>query len=432
LILNDASAQQREWVNPVHAHAFQVYQNRDIACAAGAFRLPSAGIIAEVSPQRSLRSRVFGTNARSAEDYARTEKKRMSELEVAVFSCQNYMADNVSRMFQEQCGKGVHMCDLKLDDRTALIAKDCEAINIFVNDECGRDTIEVLADCGVKLITLRCAGYNNVDVDAAAEHGMLVARVPTYAPESIAEHAAALLLSLSRKIHLTYARTRMGNFALSGLLGFQIHGKTVGVNGTGNIGLAAIRIFKGFGARVVACDPFPRHDKAAEIGFEYMDFDDVLAHSDILSLHCPLVESTQHLINDASIAKMKPGMIIINTSRGGLVETDALIKGMRDFRVGAYGTDVYENEEKIFFKDMTQFEPKHQLPHWDRAFNELMSLPNVLVTPHQAFLTEEALTNIGETTMFNLHEYCSGKESLTNACVPSEGIEFGSKLRARR
>jgi len=321
-------------------------------------------------------------------------------------------------MFEETCHEGVHTYDVQLDPRTALLAKNCEAINIFVNDQCGRDTIEVLAKQGVKIITLRCAGYNNVDLAAAAEHGIRVVRVPMYSPESIAEHAVALLLCLSRKIHQTHMRTHMGNFSLSGLLGYQIHGKTVGVHGTGNIGRAVIRIFKGFGARVIACDPFPRNDMAEEIGFEYVEFDEMLAQSDILTLHCPLVDSTYHVINDESIAKMKPGMVLINTSRGGLVDTDALIRGMRSFQVGAYGMDVYENEQDIFFKDMTKFDSKSQLAHWDRSFHELMSLPNVIVTPHQAFLTEEALTNIGETTIFNLTEYCEGKEKLTNEVLP--------------
>lgn len=331
-------------------------------------------------------------------------------------------------MLEESCGEA-HFYDVALNPRTALMASGCEAVNVFVNDDCSAETLHVLKDLGVQMVTLRCAGFNNVDVEEAQRLGLAVARVPTYSPESVAEHAVALLLTLSRQTHQSYIRTNAGNFSLNGLVGFEIHGKTIGVVGTGNIGLAAIRIFNGFGTRVIAHDPYGKPELAEQLGFEYVSMEELLETADIISLHCPLVPATHHLINRKSISRMKPGVTLLNTSRGGLVDTDALLDGLRSFQVGAYGMDVYENESELFFRDFSQMDMKSKLQHWDSKFQELMNLPNVLVTPHQAFLTEEALCNIGATTVQNLSEFCSNSP-LSNQVLPEADSQRTPRARA--
>ena len=281
--------------------------------------------------------------------------------------------------------------ETKLNEDTAALAKGCDAVCVFVNDTVNAAVIDSLYADGVKLIALRSAGYNNVDVRAA--FGKIhVVHVPAYSPYSVAEHAMALLLTSVRRIHKAYNRTREFNFSLSGLTGFDFHGKTVGVVGTGKIGRIFIDICRGFGMNVIAYDLFPAKDS----GITYVSLDELLEKSDIISLHCPLTADTRHLINTEAIGKMKKGVVIVNTSRGGLIDAEALLEGIKARKVGAACLDVYEEEADVFFEDRSG----HILN--DDLLSRLISMPNVIVTSHQAFLTEEALNNIAETTVNNI------------------------------
>lgn len=279
----------------------------------------------------------------------------------------------------------------------SLLPDGQNAVCVFVNDALPKPVVDALADKGVKAILLRCAGFNHVDLEAAEERGIMVANVPSYSPEAVAEFAVALLQTLNRKTHRAYNRVREGNFALDGLLGRTLHGKTVGVLGTGRIGLAAARIFKGFGCRVLAYDPFP--NKAMEEIGEYRSLDDVLAESDVITLHCPLMEKTRHIINDDSIAKMKAGVLLVNTSRGALVDTQAVIRGLKSSHLGGVALDVYEGEGALFYEDHSGDIID------DDALMRLMTFPNVLISGHQAFFTDEALHEIAECTLRNLEEF---------------------------
>lgn len=282
----------------------------------------------------------------------------------------------------------------KLNARTAPIARGYDAVIVFVNDQLDKDCIEALHEGGVKLIALRCAGYNNVDFKSA--FGKIhVVRVPAYSPYAVAEHTMALLLSLNRKIHRAYNRVREFNFSLNGLTGFDIHGKTIGVIGTGKIGRVFIDICKGFGADVIAYDPYPAKDS----GIDYRPLDELFKLSDIISLHCPLTQDTYHMINGNSIKKMKDGVIILNTSRGALIHTEALLEGLMSEKIGGAGLDVYEEESDLFYEDMSNTIIK------DDQLVKLISLPNVVLTSHQAFLTREALQNIAETTVKNITDF---------------------------
>lgn len=273
----------------------------------------------------------------------------------------------------------------------------------FVNDKLPAPVIDVLAGKGIKLIAMRCAGFNNVDLEAAKRSGIRVCRVPAYSPEAVAEHAVAMLLTLNRKTHKAYNRVREQNFSLNGLLGFNLFGKTVGIIGTGKIGQAFCRIMKGFGCRVIAYDPYP--DAALEkTGVEYLVFEEVMRQSDIISLHCPLTPENKHLIRKETLDLVQDGCTIINTSRGGLLHTADIIQALKTGKVGYLGIDVYEQEEKIFFKDLSA-----QIIE-DDAIQRLMSFPNVLVTGHQAFFTEEALTQIAETTLDSIRIFAAGEE----------------------
>ena len=267
---------------------------------------------------------------------------------------------------------------------------------IFVNDHADRDCLEALASLDVKLIALRCAGHNNVDLAAAREIGLAVVRVPAYSPHAVAEHAVGLLLTLNRKIHRAYNRVRELNFSLSGLVGFDIAGKTVGIVGTGKIGRIAAQIFRGFDANVLAYDPFPATDWANERGVRYTDLDNLLATSDILSLHLPLMPETLHLLNEQTIARTKPGVFIVNTSRGKLIDTTSLIAALKSGHIGGVALDVYEEEEGVFFQDLSG---KVLL---DDELSHLLIFPNVLITAHQAFLTHEALSEIARVTIQNI------------------------------
>lgn len=298
--------------------------------------------------------------------------------------------------------------DFSINDDTVSSVRDADAVCTFVNDSLGATVIESLAQKGVKAILLRCAGFNHVDLDTAAKHGLMVANVPSYSPEAVAEFAVALVQTLNRNTHRAYNRVREGNFALNGLLGRTLCGKTVGVLGIGKIGLATARIFKGFGCRVIAHDPFPSPE--FEQYGEYKDLDTLLAESDIISLHCPLVDKTRHIINHDTIAKMKKGVILVNTSRGGLIETKAVIRALKSRHIGGVALDVYEDEGSLFYDDHSG-----EIIH-DDVLMRLMTFHNVIVSGHQAFFTEEALQEIADCTLRNLEEFAADrtcKNSLT-------------------
>lgn len=274
---------------------------------------------------------------------------------------------------------------------------DEDAVCVFVNDKVNREVIEVLAKKGVKIIALRCAGFNNVDLDAAKEFGIKICRVPAYSPEAVAEHTMAMLLTLNRKTHKAYNRVREQNFALNGLLGFNLFQKTIGVIGTGKIGKAFIKIAQGFGCKILAYDLFP-DPFLVEQGVTYVDLETMFKQSDIISLHCPLTPDNHYLINEETIAMMKDGVTIINTSRGGLINTSDAIIALKNQKIGYLGIDVYEQEEKLFFKDLSAEIIQ------DDTIQRLMSFPNVLVTAHQAFFTEEALEQISAITLKSISD----------------------------
>ena len=281
--------------------------------------------------------------------------------------------------------------ETKLNEDTVELARGCDAVCVFVNDTVNAAVIDRLYEYGVRLIALRSAGYNNVDLQAA--FGKIhVVHVPAYSPYAVAEHAIALLLTSVRRIHKAYNRTREFNFSLNGLTGFDFHGKTVGVIGTGKIGRIFIDICRGFGMNVIAYDLFPAKDS----GITYVSLDELLEKSDIISLHCPLTDSTRHMIDSDAISKMKKGVVIVNTSRGGLIDAEALLEGIKARKIGAACLDVYEEEADVFFEDRSG----HILN--DDLLSRLISMPNVIVTSHQAFLTEEALSSIAETTVNNI------------------------------
>ena len=312
--------------------------------------------------------------------------------------------------------------ETKLNADTVSLAKGCDAVCVFVNDDVNKEVIEKLYSYGVKLIAHRSAGYNNVDVRSAFGK-VHVVHVPAYSPYSVAEHAIALLLTSVRRIHKAYNRTRDFNFSLNGLTGFNLNGKTVSVIGTGRIGRIFIDICKGFGMRVIAYDKFPA--KNSEI--EYVSTEKIFEESDIISLHCPLTDETKHMIDEAAIAKMKKGVVIINTSRGALIDAEALLKGIKDRKVGAACLDVYEEEADIFFEDRSG----HILN--DELLSRLISMPNVIVTSHQAFLTDEALSNIAETTVKNITS-CFENDGICDneLCYRCGNIEHCMKERKER
>jgi D-lactate dehydrogenase len=281
-----------------------------------------------------------------------------------------------------------------LNPNTALLAAHYPAVCVFVNDILDRTTLEVLAARGTQIIALRCAGFNNVDLKAAADLGLIVVRVPAYSPYAVAEFAVGMILTLNRKYHKAYNRVREQNFALEGLLGFDLHGKTVGVIGTGKIGQIFAELMHGFGCNLLGYDLYPT-ESFSKIG-RYVDLPELFSHADIISLHCPLTPDTHHLIDEAAIAQMKKGVMIINTSRGALVNTEAVTAGLKSHKIGALGLDVYEQEADLFFEDLSE-----QIIQ-DDIFERLVSFPNVLVTGHQAFFTENALQNIAETTLENI------------------------------
>ena len=299
---------------------------------------------------------------------------------------------------KEDYGIEIEYFESKLSPRSAVMAKNVSAVVAFVNDDVCKETIDVLKENGVELIAMRCAGYNNVDLHAAKDV-MTVVRVPEYSPHAVAEHTLALLLTLVRKTHKAYIRTRDFNFSLNGFVGFDLYGKTLGAIGTGKIGKAFIDICKGMGMNVIAYDPFPSQGY-----IEYVPLEELFQRSDVISLHCPLTSETYHMINDYSINLMKEKVYILNTSRGALIDTESLIDGIRSGKIGGAGLDVYEEESEFFYEDLSESILK------DDLLSRLIMMPNVLITSHQAFLTHEALRRIAEITLGNIRSFFDGKE----------------------
>lgn len=296
--------------------------------------------------------------------------------------------------------------EFRLSASTARAASGCGAVSLFVNDVSDAACVDVLAGMGVRMLALRCAGFNNVDLAAAKARDLRVVRVPAYSPHAVAEHTLALLLTLNRKVHRAYNRVREHNFSLTGLVGFDIFGKTVGIVGTGKIGRITAGIFKGFGARVLAYDPQADPAWAAGAGVEYATMEALLANSDIVSLHLPLLPTTHHLLNRETIAKMKRGAHLVNTSRGKLVDTVALIDALKSGQLGGVALDVYEEEEGIFFEDLSGSVLQ------DDELSRLLTFPNVLITSHQAFFTHEALSEIARVSVGNLAQFARSQPFL--------------------
>ena len=314
----------------------------------------------------------------------------------AVFDTKTYDREQLERDSAQARGIAWRFLEGRLTTQSAPLAKDAQAVCVFVNDKLDRPCLEVLAAQGVKLVALRCTGFNNVDLPGAAALGITVTRVPVYSPYAVAEHAVALLLSLDRKIHRAFNRVREQNFSLSGLVGFDLHGKTAGIVGTGKIGKVVARILCGFGMTVLAYDPYPDSDWARATGVTYVDKLSLAERSDVVSLHIPLTPETKHIIRHETLEVMKPGALLINVSRGALIDTSALIQALKCGKLGGVGLDVYEEEEGIFFEDLSGEVLQ------DDVLARLLTFPNVLVTSHQAFLTREALSDIARTTVANL------------------------------
>ena len=324
-------------------------------------------------------------------------------MKIALFSAKAYDRDYFEQANQP-FGYELDFFDVRLDQKTARLAFVYSVVCAFVNDDLSRPVLEELAKHGTRLLAMRCAGYNNVDLAAAKELGITVVRVPAYSPEAVAEHSVGLMMTLNRRIHKAYQRTRDANFALDGLVGFNMFGKTAGIIGTGKIGIATLRILKGFGMRLLVSDPF-QNQAAIDLGAEYVDLDTLFRESDVISLHCPLFKENHHLLNAESFAKMKKGVMIINTSRGGLLNAQDAIEALKQGKIGALGLDVYEDEHELFFED------KSNEVITDDTFRRLSACHNVLFTGHQAFLTREALLSIANTTLTNAKTFALGEKS---------------------
>ncbi|MCA4792509.1 2-hydroxyacid dehydrogenase [Myroides odoratimimus] len=324
-------------------------------------------------------------------------------MKIAFFSTQPYDVTFFDKE-NKQFGFELEYFETGLDEQTVnVITENTDVVCVFVNDKVDAEVISNLAKKDVKYIALRCAGFNNVDLDAAHQHNIRVCRVPAYSPEAVAEHTLAMLFTINRKIHKAYNRVREQNFSLNGLLGTNIYKKTVGIIGTGNIGAVFCRMMKALGTEVLAYDIYKNEQLEAE-GIRYVELEELFTKSDIISLHCPLTPDTMHLINEDTISKMKDGVMLINTSRGKLIDTHAIIQGLRAKKIGALGIDVYEQEEKVFFRDLSGTILE------DERLQLLTSFPNVLVTAHQAFFTDEALTQIAFITLDNLKQLKTNNE----------------------
>ncbi len=331
-----------------------------------------------------------------------TKKQAMKEVKIAFFDAKSYDRESFDNVNGDY-GFRIHYYKDRLTARTAHLTKGMDVACVFVNEECDARVIDEMAKNGVGLIALRCAGFNNVDVEAARGR-IRVVRVPAYSPHAVAEYAATLMLCLNRKVHRSVSRTREGNFKLKGLMGFDMHGKTAGIIGLGRIAKELVRILRGFGMEVVAYDTHPDMGFAREQGIRMVPLDELYAVSDIISLHCPLTDETRFIINSGSIARMKRGVMIINTGRGKLIRTGDLIEGLRSGAVGAAGLDVYEEEQDYFYEDRSDKMID------DDKLSLLLMMPNVIVTSHQAFFTREAMRNIAETTLGNVRDWAEGRE----------------------
>jgi D-lactate dehydrogenase len=317
-------------------------------------------------------------------------------MKTAVFSTKVYDKD-----YLEKANAGRHelvFFESTLRPSTVRLAEGFDSVCAFVNDNLSKEVIEGLAKLGIKLIVLRCAGFNNIDIETTSKYDIKVLRVPAYSPNAVAEHAVALIMTLSRKTHKAYNRVRDGNFSLERLIGYDLHGKTVGIIGTGRIGAALANIMLGFGCKIIAFDRY-ENKGLVKNGVKYMSQDEVFAQADIISLHCPLTPESHHMINRQTLSQMKRGVMLINTSRGKLIDTEAAIESLKDSHLGYLGIDVYEQEEKIFFKDLSEVVIR------DDKISRLVNFPNVLITAHQAFLTDTALTQIAFTTIENLNNF---------------------------
>jgi D-lactate dehydrogenase len=323
-------------------------------------------------------------------------------MNITFFSTQPYDNRSFESHNRNYCFN-IKYLEVQLNEQTASLAKGADAVCAFVNDRINAPIIKDLASQGVKVIALRCAGFNNVDLAAAKEHNVRVVRVPAYSPHAVAEHAVAMMMTLNRKTHKAYNRIREQNFSLNGLLGFDFFDKTVGVIGTGNIGVVFSKIMLGFGCKVIAFD-IKENIELKDLGVKYLSLKEIFTAADIISLHCPLNEHTKYIINSEAIESLKQNVMLINTSRGGLIDTKAAVKGLKSGKIGSLGIDVYEQEEKLFFRDLSDTIIE------DDVISRLSSFPNVLITAHQGFFTTEALSQIAETTLSNLKAFKNGEE----------------------
>ncbi|EGU41920.1 2-hydroxyacid dehydrogenase [Vibrio splendidus] len=324
-------------------------------------------------------------------------------LNIAFFSSKSYDEKSFN-LAKGELNAEFHFHDFRLTTTTAKMAHDNEVVCAFVNDDLSREVLEILAQGGTKLIAMRCAGFDKVDLDAAKELGLQVVRVPAYSPESVAEHTVGMMMCLNRKLHKAYQRTRDANFSLEGLVGFNFYGKTVGVIGSGKIGLATMRILKGLGMNILCYDPYPS-PLAVELGAKYVELDELYKESDVISLHCPMSKENYHLLDATAFEKMKDGVMIVNTSRGELLDSTAAIEALKQSKIGALGLDVYDNEKELFFQD------KSNDVIVDDVFRRLSACHNVLFTGHQAFLTKDALFNIANTTLTSVDAFFAGNTS---------------------
>jgi D-lactate dehydrogenase len=337
-------------------------------------------------------------------------------MKICLFSAKRYDREsfdkrNLSRANSNEQPIEIEYFETHLNPKTASLAKGFDAVCAFVNDDLSEATLAALSAVDIKLVLMRCAGFNNVDIEAAIKLGISVYRVPAYSPEAVAEHAIALMMTLNRRIHKAYQRTRDANFSLEGLTGINVFGKTAGVIGTGKIGLATLRILKGFGCKLLAFDPYPS-DAAKELGVEYVSLSQLLKESHIISLHCPLTAENTYMIGRSAFSQMQKGTLLINTSRGKLVDSTACLDALKDGTLGGLALDVYEHEQELFFEDLSAEVIK------DDVFRRLSACHNVIFTGHQAFLTEEALHNIADTTLTNALDFAHERDN-TNEITPN-------------
>ena len=347
-------------------------------------------------------------------------------MNIVVFDAKPYDIEFFEK-WNKQYGARITYYSEKLTLKTAaVLTKYQDVVCTFVNDDLNEKVIEILSRNGVRAIAIRAAGYNNVDIRAAYHNRVTVFRVPAYSPYAVAEHALALLMTVNRKTNKAYNRTREGNFSLVGLTGIDLNGKTAGVIGTGKIARIFIKILNGLGMNVIAYDKFPNEQAAKDENFTYVDLEEVFEKSDVISLHCPLLPDTKHIVNSESISKMKKGVIIINSARGGLVNTESLIEGLKNKKIGGAGLDVYENEKDYFFEDESGTVLE------DDILARLLTFNNVVVTSHQAFLTEEALNNIVETTLNNILAYAKKEELVNEVWYNTETKKIMEGLRHKK